>query len=160
MPHRRSGQRGGPATAVEYVGRRGRSAAFLDDATEAAHGREVVSAREAEKSQAAMDGTGRLSSPSSRPSLQRSPRPVVLEEVSAGELDEADLPHRYPLDELVMQLAEHGVLRAPQRGRTVEHPEPLPCLEVLVDAVVLGGDGHEGRKDDGTDLVIGGERAS
>ena len=63
----------------------------------------------------------------------------------------------YPLDELVMQLAEHGVLRAPQREEgTVEHLEPLPCLEVLVDAVVLGGDGHEGREDDGTDLVIGG----
>ena len=84
---------------------------------------------------------------------------VVLEEVSAGRELLMGLTFRtgYPLDELVMQLAEHGVLRAPQREeRTVEHLEPLPCLEVLVDAVVLGGDGHEGREDDGTDLVIGG----
>ena len=51
-----------------------------------------------------------------------------------------------------MQLAEHGVLRAPQREEgTVEH---LNFAWVLVDAVVLGVMGTS--QEDSTDLVIGG----
>ena len=63
----------------------------------------------------------------------------------------------YPLNELVMQLAEHRVIRTPQREEgMVEHFESLPGSKVLFDAVVLGSDGHERREDDGAHLVIGG----
>ena len=61
-------------------------------------GEKVVSAERRRNRGNAMDGTGRLSSPSSRPSLQRRLALVVLEEVSAGceLLMRLGLPHRVP----------------------------------------------------------------